>query len=192
MSKQAKVLQDSEFRRVIAIAAMSRQGARNTLLVQFSHWAGTRACELAGLRVGDVRNEHGDIADVVTLEGWQTKGADRGRLFISPRLRKAVAEYLDKTPAGDLPRDHPLFYSQKGKGLSKQAIINLFAKMYRDAGITGASSHSGRRTFITNLAERGVNPRLIQALARHNCLSTTMRYIDVNDAKLSKAVELAS
>jgi integrase/recombinase XerD len=191
MTKQAKVLNESEFRRVLAAAQLTRQKARNTLLVQFSYWSGARACELAALRVGDIRNERGEMADVVTLEGWQTKGGKRARLFLSPRLRKALAEYFLTQPGLASQPNHPLFYSQKGQGLCVQAIINLFAKLYADAGISGASSHSGRRTFITNLAERGVNPRLIQVLARHSCLSTTMRYIDVNDTKLSKAVELA-
>jgi len=106
-------------------------------------------------------------------------------------LRRAIAQYLAARPKLAAQPNHPLFYSQKGSGLTTQAIINLFAKLYRDAGIKGASSHSGRRTFITNLAESGVNPRIIQALARHSSLSTTMLYIDINDAKLHKAVELA-
>ncbi|MBR03239.1 MAG: hypothetical protein CL394_07940 [Acidiferrobacteraceae bacterium] len=44
-----------------------------------------------------------------------------------------------------------------------------------------ASSHSGRRQFITTLAEKQVNVRVIQALARHRYLNTTMRYIDINE-----------
>ncbi|HBS39543.1 MAG TPA: hypothetical protein DEA75_14230 [Rhodobacteraceae bacterium] len=35
------------------------------------------------------------------------------------------------------------------------------------AGIDGASSHSGRRQFVTQLADRGINARLVQVLARH-------------------------
>ena len=33
--------------------------------------------------------------------------------------------------------------------------------------------------------------RVIQALARHRHLNTTMRYIDVNDVKLQNAVEVS-
>ena len=40
------------------------------------------------------------------------------------------------------------------------------------------------------MAENQVNVRVIQALARHRHLNTTMRYIDVNDRKLEKAVEV--
>jgi integrase/recombinase XerD len=58
------------------------------------------------------------------------------------------------------------------------------------AGIDGASSHSGRRQFVTNLADKGINARVVQALARHKHLSTTQRYIDINDNKLRAAVEL--
>ena len=55
-------------------------------------------------------------------------------------------------------------------------------------GFKGAY-HSGRRQFITTLAEKQINVRVIQALARHKHLNTTMRYIDINDVKLQNAVE---
>lgn len=47
-----------------------------------------------------------------------------------------------------------------------------------------------RRTFITNLAEKGVSVRVLQSLAGHRNISTTQVYIDVNDAMKRKAVEL--
>ena len=64
-------------------------------------------------------------------------------------------------------------------------LVNLISK----ADVTGASSHSGRRQYITALAENQINIRVIQALARHSHINTTMRYIDVNDIKLANAVE---
>jgi len=45
--------------------------------------------------------------------------------------------------------------------------VNLFNRIYKMAGIDGASSHSGRRQFVTQLADRGINARLVQVLARH-------------------------
>ena len=58
------------------------------------------------------------------------------------------------------------------------------------AGIKGASSHSGRRQFLTELADKGINVRVIMALARHKDISTTMEYIDFNESKLRSAIEL--
>ena len=68
--------------------------------------------------------------------------------------------------------------------------MNLFNRIYKMAGIDGASSHSGRRQFVTQLADRGINARLVQVLARHKHLSTTQRYIDVTENALRNAVEL--
>ena len=68
--------------------------------------------------------------------------------------------------------------------------MNLFNRIYKMAGIDGASSHSGRRQFVTNLADKGINARVVQALARHKHLGTTQRYIDINDNKLRGAIEL--
>ncbi len=71
-------------------------------------------------------------------------------------------------------------------------MVNLFATFYKSAAISGASSHSGRRQFVTELADRAINPRVIQVLARHAHLNTTMRYMDVNDTKLRTAVEMVN
>jgi len=74
----------------------------------------------------------------------------------------------------------------------KVEVQNLCRVLYQAAGIDNASSHSGRRTFITTLSERGVSVRVIQALARHSSLSTTQPYIDVSVDKLRCAVEVLS
>ena len=68
--------------------------------------------------------------------------------------------------------------------------MNLFNRIYKMASIDGVSSHSGSRQFVTQLADRGINARLVQVLARHKHLSTTQRYIDVNENALRNAVEL--
>lgn len=90
----------------------------------------------------------------------------------------------------DRTQDQPLFCTQLGTAFSANSLCQLFLKLYADCGIKGASSHSGRRTFITKLANTGVNVRLLAALAGHRHISTTQRYIDVNDAQLARAVEL--
>jgi integrase/recombinase XerD len=102
----------------------------------------------------------------------------------------ALKRYAGSYPAHVKHPDAPLIYSAKGLGFTAQTIVNLFATLYKAAGIDGASSHSGRRQFVTTLADKGINPRVVQVLVRHRHLNTTMRYIDVNDAKLRKAVEM--
>ena len=54
----------------------------------------------------------------------------------------------------------------------------------------GATSHSGRRTFITNLTKKGVSAHVLMELAGHKILATTQRYIDVNDNLLFEAAGL--
>jgi integrase/recombinase XerD len=53
-----------------------------------------------------------------------------------------------------------------------------------------ASSHSGRRWFITNLAHKGVSPKVIMELTGHKHLGTTQRYIEVNEEMKTAAVSL--
>lgn len=69
-------------------------------------------------------------------------------------------------------------------------MCQMFGRLYEAAGVAGASSHIGRRWFITRLAHAGVSPKVIMTLAGHKSLATTPRYIDVNDELMSQAVEI--
>jgi integrase/recombinase XerD len=67
-------------------------------------------------------------------------------------------------------------------------MCQLFLTVFADCGLRGASSHTPRRTFITQLANKGVG--VLADLAGHSSISVTQRYIDVNDAQMARAVEL--
>jgi integrase/recombinase XerD len=58
----------------------------------------------------------------------------------------------------------------------------FFARLYKRMGFQGATSHSGRRTYITRAARKisqaGGSLRDVQLLAGHSQLSTTQRYIE--------------
>ena len=69
-------------------------------------------------------------------------------------------------------------------------MCQLFLTVFADCGLHGATSHTPRRTFITQLADKGVGVRVLAELAGHSSISVTQRYIDVNDAQLARAVEL--
>ena len=58
----------------------------------------------------------------------------------------------------------------------------MLASWFEDVGLNGCSSHSGRRTFITNAAKKissvGGSLRDVQMLAGHSSLAVTQRYIE--------------
>jgi len=83
-----------------------------------------------------------------------------------------------------------LFSTQKRGAFSANTMCQLFLEIYAASGINGASSHSGRRTFLTRLANKGVPVRQLAALAGHADISTTQKYLDVNSDQLANAVEL--
>ena len=91
----------------------------------------------------------------------------------------------------DINLSDKLFYTQKNEGFTANTLTQFFHYLYRAVGIEGASSHSGRRTFITNLASKGVGVRVLMELSGHKNISTTQAYIDVNDDMMRKAVELS-
>ena len=188
--KQAKLLTDAEFKRLTAIINSLRYPTRNHTIVALSFYAGLRACEIAALRVGDVFDEAGGVKDTIYLSSDQTKGSDSATVLVNTKLKRQLLKFAKQYPVHTSNRSAPLLFSGKGGGFTAQTIVNLFKRLYKMAGIDVASSHSGRRQFVTQLADRGIDARLVQVLARHKHLSTTQRYIDVNESKLRGAIEL--
>ena len=165
-----------------SIAALCRrEGISESLYYTWSK-------ELAGLTRGNVFDEDGNVREQFILSAAQSKGGKTRTVYLNQRLRRALAEYGAKLYLQDPNR--PLFESQKGGHFSANTMCQLFLDIYKAVGLKDASSHSGRRTYITRLANKGVGVRLLAALAAHSHISTTQRYIDVNEEQLSAAVEL--
>jgi integrase/recombinase XerD len=83
-----------------------------------------------------------------------------------------------------------MLQSQKGLAFSPNTMYQLLCQIYGDCEIEGASSHSGRRTFITRLASKGFSVRVLQELASHANFATTQKYIDVNEYQMRNAIKI--
>jgi len=186
---QAKVLTDKELKIVLATVAQGRHAARNRALILTSFWTGMRVGEMAALRIGDVVNADGTIKDEIRLTAEQTKGS-RGRVvMLGDKIRRELSVYAATLMTNDATR--PFFYSQRSKdGFTANTLCQHFKMIYAEAGVVGASSHSGRRTFITTLANKGVGVRVLMALAGHRNMTTTQRYIEINDEILKTTANL--
>jgi len=186
--KQAKVLTEAELKRVLAVVAQSKYAARNRIALLLSHYAGLRVGEIATLCWSDLLGPNGEIKQQFMLKAEHTKSNEARPVHVSAKLQKEITAY--KSYVSGIFPDGPLITSQKRGGFSANSLCQLFGRLYEGAGITGASSHSGRRWFITKLAHAGVSPKVIMTLAGHKSLTTTQRYIDVNDELMARAVEI--
>lgn len=188
--KQAKTLDERELRRVLDHIASRSHATRNRAMLMMTFYGGFRVGEIAQLRIGDVFDADGRVKPEIQLDGARVKNKHARRVFLSEKLRKELSLYRVSLRA--LADELPLFPTQKSpkRGFSANTAAQHFANMYRSAGIDGATSHSGRRTFITRLANKGVGVRLLASLAGHKSITTTQRYIDVNDEMAREAVEL--
>lgn len=187
---QAQTLNDAQLRRCLKWCQTRRHSTRDTTIFHASYYAGLRAKEIASLTINNVYDEHGSVKDNFVLAKSQTKGVKTRTVWINAKLRRQLELYYKHIRYKEAHM--PLFQSQKGGAFSANTMAQLFLNIYRAAGFEDASSHSGRRTFITELASKGVSVRVLAELAGHNQLQTTQRYIDVNPQQMSAAVELLS
>ena len=190
LAKQAKTLSRRQIALAVNLLNQTRYPIRNKAILLLSVKAGLRAKEIANLTWDMLTDAEGALSDCIRLENSASKGHSGGRVIpLNQNLKAALAElYREREPSSYVVT------SERGPKMSPVVIVNLFASWYRDLGFTGCSSHSGRRTFITNAARQismvGGSLRDIQALAGHSALSTTQRYIEADVEAQTKVVEL--
>lgn len=191
MTKQAKTLTAEELRRVLDYTATRKHSKRNRALVLMSFYSGCRVGELSSLTYADVVDSDGKVRDEIRLKAENTKTNDARVVFVNAKLKKELQQYANVYKPADTGLK--FFYSQKrnSNGYNANTLTQFFHYLYKRAGVFGASSHSGRRTFITNLANKGVGVRVIMGLSGHKALSSVQCYIDCNSELMRNAVELA-
>ena len=158
--------------------------------------AGLRAKEIAGLKWAMLTDADGEIADSIRLTDVASKGRSGRIIPMNTKLRLRLQDWLKiaaKQSGFDIVSSH-VITTERSARTQAQAIVNMFAQWYSDVGLVGCSSHSGRKTFITNAARKissvGGSLRDVQALAGHSSLAVTQRYIDGSEDARAKVVEL--
>ena len=188
MTKQAKTLNERELQRLLDFIKTTKSAARNRAIILLTHLAGMRIGEVAAVRVCDVVASDGTVRDEINLTAAQTKGNRSRSVLLNERVQGELAAYIRTVRVRDTKQ--ALFSTQRSSAFTANSLTQVVNGIYRNAGFDGASSHSGRRGFLTNLAEKGVSVRVMMALAGHANMATTQRYIDLRPGVLRNAVEL--
>lgn len=185
--KQAKVLSQAQIQAMLHHLGTGRNADRNKVIFLLTVKAGLRAKEVAGLRWSSVLNSQGQVGDHIELTDRVSKGRSGRVIPLNRDLRRALEAWMSICVAKRQHRSAPalseraIICTERSSSAPAQVIVNMFHRWYRDLGFVGASSHSGRRTFITNAAKKvvqaGGSLRDVQELAGHSSLAMTQRYI---------------
>lgn len=192
MARQpARVLEPGDVRRLLTHATGLRHHLRNTVIIMLSFKAGLRACEIAGLTWPMVLKSNGRVDDQIRICKHIAKYGGGRHMPLHTDLKKALIRYHRSMGS---PTEGPLVLSERGGHMTARSIVNWFHDVYAELALGGCSSHSGRRTFITQSAQMiskiGGSLRDVQELAGHRALTTTERYIEGNRDAQRKLIRM--
>lgn len=192
---KARVLNENEFKRLLVIAGAGQFPARNIAIIYCSFGLGLRAKEIASLKVSDIFDEELTIFDEVNLTRSMTKGEKQRHIYIdNNKIITALSRHvvaMKEQEKSCFRYDGPLFKTQRKEKFHPDVLQKWFRKLYDKAGIVGASSHSGRRTFITRLIEHGADIKTVSHLAGHSSITTTAGYVQTNPNTLKRVASMA-
>ena len=196
LGKQAKILNKKQIDQLIWYVGTLRHPLSIEVIVLLSVKAGLRAKEIAGLTWSMITDADGDIGSNIQLTDKASKGRGGRVIPLNMQLRLKLADLLEQERQHhrfDLAISH-VIRTERSAQTSPQAIVNMFASWFEDMGLNGCSSHSGRRTFITNAAKKissvGGSLRDVQMLAGHSSLAVTQRYIEGDGGARERIVDL--
>jgi len=158
---------------------------RDQVMLSLGYGCGLRAGEIVRLRAGDI-----DSAQMI-IRIVQSKGRKDRHVMLPPELLVSLREWWRVRPTrcdADVPvRERWLFPGRrKGQHLTYRQLSRIFHEAAAAAGITKrVSLHSLRHSFATDLLEKGINIRYIQALLGHSKLDTTSRYTRVATGRIA-------
>jgi integrase len=198
LTRQAKTLTDAQFRALLRyVESETHFPERNRVVVLLSFKSGLRAKEIACLTWGMVTDTEGTLSDGISLMNCATKGRSGRVIPVHPELKSALATLqVHELEKGRVNPEAFVVTLKKGSCdavTRSNSVQFLFKDWFAKLGFKGASSHSGRRTFITKAARKvsevGGSLRDVQALAGHASIQVTQRYVDTDPEAQKKLVE---
>lgn len=197
LGKQAKTLTPKQIEVALSYLSTTRYGLRNQVIFLLSSKAGLRAKEIASLTWSMVVDASGQLGTSINLTNDASKGNSGGRVIpMNKELRATLLQWFEQAKQRKTFDLHTakVITTERGASTCAQSMVNCFKSWYSDLGFVGCSSHSGRRTFITNAARKistvGGSVRDVQLMAGHSNLNTTQRYIEVDAECQRRVVDL--
>jgi integrase/recombinase XerD len=187
--RQAKILSYPDVSDLLVFASCTRHPLRNAVIVLLSAKAGLRAGEIANLIWPMVVDATGAISGLIELRDNAAKKGSGRSIPMHPDLAAALAAWRHVAPECDY-----VITSERGGPMTPLSIVVWFNRAFKNIGLKGCSSHSGRRTFVTRAArvahKAGGCLRDVQLLAGHRSIQTTQRYIDGDSDAQRKLVAM--
>ncbi len=161
---------------------------RDRALLELLYATGTRASEVAGLRLGDVNLKIGYVRclgkgkkeRVIPLNRTAIAAAIEYIERLRPNLVKPFSPVRDGLRHGDF-----LLLSRTGRGLSRIEIWRIVKKHARIAGLPRQmTTHTLRHCFATHLLSGGADLRSVQEMLGHVDIATTQIYTHVDQERL--------
>lgn len=196
---RAKVINETQYAALIDNVRRENCPVRNEALVRLGFEAGLRAVEISGLEWDrHILNSRGEVSNVIKITRDITKKSKEREVPVSKNLRRTL-EALRKERPGDIYVVHALYNrsadTQRARYLGRgqtdrNTIAQYLRRKYAAYGLNGCTSHSGRRTFTTNLARKAdqdanLSLRDVQELVGHVNIRTTQGYVDVSPARVN-------
>ena len=150
-----------------------------SLLAELLYFSAGRVSEVTSIKVRNLNLTDG----LVTFEKSTTKTKETRQVPIHPRVMDDLNQWI-KTKG--LKEDDFVFYTESKntkfktgeKPVSTQSVDQFFRKAFDWNGITGASTHSFRRSRLTHLLRKGWNLREIMDISGHKNLVSLQQYLD--------------
>jgi integrase len=187
--RQAKIIRPAQMCVLLRHVRRYSDPVRSRVIVLLSLKAGLRAAEITKLEWPMVLDATGKVSTSIEIDDRIAKKGSGRRIPMHPILRSALCELRAISDGWG-----PIIVSQRGQAMRPNSIVNWFVTLYREVGFDGCSSHSGRRTFITQAARlthrAGGSLRDVQLLAGHRSIDTTQGYIDGDSHAQRKLIAL--
>lgn len=144
---------------------------RERAILEFFLATGVRVSELTNMKISDVN--FSDMSVRVT----HGKGNKERTTYMSELAKIHLIKYLETRH----DQKNILFVSRTGDALSKRAVRNELKNISKRVGVEDVHPHRLRRTFATNLANRGMAVQDIRRLLGHSDINTTMIYVSQSE-----------
>jgi integrase len=187
--EQAKTLSADDIQDLLIYASCTRHPLRNAVIVLLSAKAGLRAGEIANLTWDMILDGNRQISGLIELRDAAAKKCSGRSIPVHANLAAALAAWRQVAPPSDY-----VIASERGGPMTALSIVVWFNRAFKNIGLKGCSSHSGRRTFVTRAArivhKAGGSLRDVQLLAGHRSIQTTQAYIDGDSDAQRKLVAM--